>query len=247
MKSKRPNLIDLPCEDILMSYILPLLSINDLFNLKLVSIYFNRITVDYFRTMKVLNLSKVKWLTNGQFKFILNLNHNSITQLDLSFNLSLNNLILTRYLIAFKFDQLNSIKFNDCHWIDTRSFTLLILIYGKQLQTIECAGCWNLDDETIHLVAIYCSNLKILNLSKIYSLTDQSLIHLGNHCNNLKSLNLVDDWKLTSFTIFWLINRFKDQLTDLFVDQMHLESFKKLNNSFEQFDKPLEFNFKINY
>lgn len=222
------TIIDLPYEDILIDHLLPLLEIDDLFNLRLVSNLFNEITNQYMRRLKILNLSRSKWLTNGQLKYILYMNHDRIKQLDLSYNLSLNNQLLTRYLITYRLNQMNTIKLNDCHWIDRRSFSLLILNYGLQLKNIECGGCWCFDDHIISLMAICCPNLKRLNLSKLYLITDLSLIKLAQHQKqNLKSLNLLDCWKVTSFGIYFLI-RCTTHLDVIEIDQVHLNSINKL-------------------
>lgn len=139
-RSIETKLVNLPLEDILIEHILPLLSIDDLFNLKLVSSFFDRTIDFYFCKLKKLNLSKSKWLTYQQINLILRLNHHLITQLDLSYNLSLNNHFLTRYLIIYRFNQLNSIKLNEVHWICPRVFSILILALGKQLEVMELAG-----------------------------------------------------------------------------------------------------------
>lgn len=223
-KSPSTGIADLPYEDILVRRILPLLSIEDLLNLKLVSVLFHRLTVHYLRGLRQLNLSESNWLTNGQFKFILAISHDHVKQLDLSHNLSLNNRFLTRYLITYQLRQMHCIKLNQCHWIDTRTFTVLLLLYGKQLDCIECAGCWSLNDELIGLLTLACPALTSLDLSTIYSLTDRSLLCIAHRCRDLRTLNLSGCWKLSPVGICWLVTRSVSHLTDLQVDQSTLRS-----------------------
>lgn len=222
------TLVDLPYEDIILTQILPLLSIGDLFSLKSVSCLFNQLISRYFKRLRKLNLTTSRCLTNGQFKFVLSMCENYVEQIDLSYNLSLNNRLLAKYLIAYRLGRLNTVKLNDCHWIDRSVLTILIVAYGDQLRCIECAGCWSLNDRIVSLLAVYCTGLRTLNLSNVYSLTDQSLLQLGYHqSNSLRCLNLKDCWRFTDFTIFWLIKRCA-QLVDLKVDQVHLTTINRL-------------------
>ena len=222
------SIVDLPYEDIIVRHILPLLRIEDLLNLKLVSVLFNRLTVCYLRSLKRLNLSESRCLTTGQFRFILCISHNFLTSMDLSHNLSLNNRLLTRYLIVYRLKQLNSIKLNDCHWIDARSFSVLAMLYGRQLEHLECAGCWSLNDELIGLLTVTCPGLISLNLSMIYSLTDRSLLRIAAGCRRLRTLNLRGCWKLSPVGLCWLIGRSASQLIDLQLDQCHSNSLRTL-------------------
>lgn len=218
------NIVDLPSEDIIVRHILPLLRIEDLLNLKLVSVLFRRLTVRYLRSLRRLNLSESKWLTTGQFKFIVSVSHNFVKQLDLSHNLSLNNRFLSRHLIAYRLKALNSVKLNDCHWIDRQSFTVLVLLYGRQLECLECAGCWLLNDDLVELLTSACPSLTSLNLSMIYSLTDRSLFRIAHRCQCLRTLNLRGCWKLSPVGIYWFVRRPSSQLADLQVDQCHTNS-----------------------
>ena len=224
----KAQIVDLPYEDIIVRRILPLLRIEDLLNLKLVSVLFKRLTICYLKSLKRLNLSESQWLTTGQFGFILSVSHGFLRQLDLSHNLSLNNRFLSRYLIRYHLKQLNSIKLNDCHWIDARSFSVLVLLYGRQLEAVECAGCWSLNDELVGLATVACPRLTSLNLSMIYSLTDRSLLCIAHSCPSLRSLNLRGCWRLSLVGICWLVRRPDSQLSDLQVDQCHSTSLKGL-------------------
>lgn len=223
------SIVDLPYEDIIVRRILPLLSIEDLLNLKLVSVLFNRLTVHYLRGLKRLDLSESNWLTSGKVKFMLAVSHKHLKQLDLSHNLSLNNRFLSRYLIVYRLYQIRQIKLNQCHWIDAQSFTVLLLLYGKQLDCLECAGCWSLNDELIGLLTLACPALTSLDLSAIYSLTDRSLLCIAHRCHNLRTLNLTGCWKLSLVGICWLIGRSVSHLIDLQVDQSHSNTLKCLN------------------
>ncbi|XP_022101499.1 F-box/LRR-repeat protein 15-like [Acanthaster planci] len=225
------NLIDLPWEDVLISRILPHLSIIDIFRLRslsrdfcdLVQSYFqhqisfdltgitHRVTVDAFKiaTNDTKNLQKLvvtsckSWLTDALLVPIIKRNWR-LRYIDLSGCSGLS--CLTINMIGGACPELRTILLRECHWISSSVIEGLTM-KCKNLERVDLTGCWELTDDTVFMLASLQPNLRWLSLARIYGITQVSIEQLAMNCYYLEYLDLEGCWRVPDAAIHKLAQK----------------------------------------
>lgn len=214
-----PLILNLSWEDIWLSEILDLLTLEDLFRFRatckaayqLVNLHFNRIkrldvtnkrtfTLDSYQictrgsNLRHLVLSGAKFLTNDSLKETFN-EHKNLETVDLSECHSVTAVCLQPLAVQCK--QLKRLILKDCHWV-TRASIEYLAHHQNSLMTINLTGCWELTDHTIVQLLASFRGLQFVSVANIYSLTDQTMQYLAAYCaSNLIALDIRGCWRIT--------------------------------------------------
>ncbi|XP_038061628.1 F-box/LRR-repeat protein 15-like [Patiria miniata] len=222
------NLIDLPWEDVLISRILPHLSIIDIFRLRSMSKDFCDLIQTYFQHQKVLDWSSVasrasvdafkiatsdaenlqklvvtsckSWMTDATLVPLIQRNPR-LRNIDLSKcpNLSIN-------MIAGMCPELRTVLLRECCWVSSSMIECLTM-KCKNLERIDLTGCWELTDDTIYMLASLQPKLRWLSLARIYGITQVSVEQLAMNCYQLEYLDLEGCWRVTDAAIHTLAQK----------------------------------------
>ncbi|XP_033643844.1 F-box/LRR-repeat protein 15-like [Asterias rubens] len=230
-KMSSPRLIDLPWEDVLITRILPHLTIIDIFRLRslnkdfcdLVQAYFHhqrsldwsnitcRASADAFKiaTRDVENLQKLVvtncrgWLTDATLVSIIKRNQR-LRHIDLSECSGLS--CLTINMIAGRCPDLQTMLLRECHWVSS-SMVECLTMQCKNLERIDLTGCWELNDDTIYMLASLQPQLRWISLARIYGITQVSIERLALNCYQLEYLDIEGCWRVTDDAIHKLAQK----------------------------------------
>lgn len=236
----------LPDEDILYSRILVLLSLEELFRLKVVCKYFNEIIKLFLDSSFCFefDFSQVgsRKLFTGDILWRIFQNKTNLLHLNLSSckhwlkdehflfivkkNINLRTLSLPEcYNISN--EALHEIgshlcKLEGLNLSNSRSLMPETLSFiGTNIKSIVCldiSGCWNITDSCVEEIALNNKGLKSFTCTSCYSLTDLSISTLGRSCLNLETLNIKGCWRVTNQSIF-IINEYCKKLKKLCVKE----------------------------
>lgn len=222
------SFLDLPWDDVLFQYILPLLPIQTLFQLRRVSSMTCQMIQEYFSQSKEINIARIagrvtahafhilsdnstnllrlnlrnskNWLTDSLLCPVLKCNPR-LQLLDLTNCTSVTNSTLQS--VAVNCPGLQKLILRDCVWLSPEGVTVIGL-YCKDLEAIDFSGCWNVNDESLTVVVSNCKRLKSIQLAKIYGLTDSSMTVLAKCSSQLYHLNIQGCWRVTDDSIRFL-------------------------------------------
>jgi len=214
------SFLDLPWEDVVNTQILPKLSWQDLFRLRLVSNECHRLIKGYFSKCHHIDLSKgcnritalafqiitcsnsllttlilsnCKWLTDSLLSPVLELNP-CLVCVDVSGCQSISAVSLQ--ILATRCRQIQKLSLKDCHWQTAAALTV-IAYHCPQLYFIDLTSCWQVNDEAVCALVESCPRLTHISLAKIYGITNSSLFAISYHCRSLTHLDLVGCWRIT--------------------------------------------------
>lgn len=236
----------LPEEDVLFCRILVLLSLEELFRLKVVCKFFNEI-IKYFLDSSFcfeLDFSRVgsRKLFTGDVLLRIFKNKTNLLQLNLSsckhwlkdehfLFIIKNNIDLKSLSIPECYNISNEAlleigshlcKLNSLNLSNSRSLMPETLSFIgtniKSLVSLDISGCWNITDSCIEEIALNNKGLKDFTSTSCYSLTDLSISTLGRSCTNLETLNIKGCWRVTNQSIF-IINEYCKKLKKLYVKE----------------------------
>lgn len=167
------TIFDIIWDDVLFEYVVPHLSIKDLFNLRCCSRLSKAFVEFVFKKLKTINLS----------------NFNS-PNIELAFEVLANHCNNVRELSLAK-----------CNWLDDRLLSTM-LENNKNLTSVNLNDCNSITAPSLQPIIIKCKNLKTLNLSKCYWLTvgaiDALVLHHNDlidvdisHCNTIETKSLI--------------------------------------------------------
>ena len=71
----------------------------------------------------------------------------------------------------------------------------------KNLNRIDLTGCWELNDDTIYMLASLQPQLRWISLARIYGITQVSIERLAMNCYQLEYLDLEGCWRVTDDAI----------------------------------------------
>lgn len=222
------TLFDIPWDDVLFQYILPLLPVQTLFQLRRVCKTSLHMIKEYFSQTKAINIARIggkvtanafhiltdentnlvhlnlrnskAWLTDDLLIPVLKCNPR-LQSLDLTNCTSVSNVVLQ--CVAVSCLGLKKLILRDCVWLSPEGVTVIGL-YCKDLDTVDFTGCWNVNDESLSVLVSSCPQLKSIQLAKIYGLTDNSMIVLAKHSSQLYHLNIQGCWRITDDSIRFL-------------------------------------------
>ena len=175
-----PTFMDmLPWEDVLYKYVLPRLTLPELFGLRCCSRQANTCVDQYFTCCRCLNLVHVsarvtpatfrlmtpgnaclqqmilrncKWLTDTLVVPVVDPAH-LLHTLDLSNCTGLGNASLQK--VAISCPNLAVLLLRDCHWVSTDGM-LVITLHCRNLTRLDITACWEIDDDTVITLAKMC-------------------------------------------------------------------------------------------
>ncbi|XP_070545127.1 F-box/LRR-repeat protein 15-like isoform X2 [Ptychodera flava] len=219
------NLLDLPWDDILISHILPYLSLTQLFQLQRVSRDFHELIQEFLASQTVFDFSVVSskltkeaflmavehtnllrelslrnckgWLKDDILIPVISRNQ-QLQKIDLGGCSGLTSKIIQ--CIAANCQSLQSISLSECHWVQAPSIEMLAL-NCSQLEHVNLMSCWELDDETILTLIMTHPGLKYLSLAKIYGITDVVIDMLARSCSQLEFLSVQGCWRITNSVV----------------------------------------------
>ncbi|KAL4240990.1 F-box/LRR-repeat protein 15 [Mactra antiquata] len=222
------TLFDVPWDDVIFQYILPLLPVQTLFQLRRVSTISLLMIKDYFSQTKEINIARIAgkvtpkafqiltcdneslirlnlrnskdWLTDELLIPVLKCNP-KLQLLDLTNCTSVTNAVLQT--TASFCTGIQKLLLRDCVWLSPEGVTVLGL-YCKNLDTIDFSGCWNVNDESLTVLVSGCPKLRVIQLAKIYGLTDNSMMVLAKCSRQLYHLNIQGCWRITDDSIRFL-------------------------------------------
>lgn len=220
--------LDIPWDDVLFQYILPLLPVQTLFQLRRVSTLSRAMIREYFSQAKEINIARIagrvtadafhilsddntnllrinlrnskNWLSDELLTPVLKCNPR-LQLLDLTNCTSVTN--TTLQCLAVNCPNLQKLILRDCVWLSPEGVTVIGL-YCKNLEAIDFSGCWNVNDESLTVIVSSCRKLKSVQLAKIYGLTDSSMTVLAKCSNQLQHLNIQGCWRVTDDSIRFL-------------------------------------------
>ncbi|XP_045211718.2 F-box/LRR-repeat protein 15-like [Mercenaria mercenaria] len=222
------NLFDIPWDDVLFQYILPLLPVQTLFQLRRVCKTSLLMIKDYLSQTKEINIARIAgkvtttafhiltdentnllrlnlrnskgWLSDELLMPVLKCNPR-LQLLDLTNCTSVTNAVLQ--CVAVNCSGLQKLILRDCVWLSPEGVTVIGL-YCKDLEAIDFNGCWNVNDESLSVLVSSCPRLKSVQLAKIYGLTDNSMTVLAKCSSQLYHLNIQGCWRITDDSIRFL-------------------------------------------
>lgn len=174
------TLFDIPWDDVLFQYILPLLPLQTLFQLRRVCTTSLQMIKEYFSKTKDINIARIggkvtadafhilthentnlvrlnlrnskAWLTDALLIPVLKCN-SRLQLLDLTNCTSVTNAVLQ--CVAVNCSGLRKLILRDCVWLSPEGVTVIGL-YCKDLETIDFTGCWNVNDESLSVLINSC-------------------------------------------------------------------------------------------
>ena len=236
----------LPEEDILFSRILVLLSLEELFRLKVVCKRLDQIIEQFLDSSFCFefDFSKVgsrKKFTGDVLSKIIKTKSN-LLHLNLSSckhwlndkhflsiikaNINLTILSLPEcynisnealHAIGSQLNKLKSLNLLNCRSLMPETLSF-IGANIKSLVCLEISGCWNVTDSCLEEVVLNNKGLKDFACMSCYSLTDLSISTLGRCCTNLETINIKGCWRVTNQSIF-IINEYCKKLKKLYVKE----------------------------
>nr|XP_053611235.1 F-box/LRR-repeat protein 15 isoform X2 [Plodia interpunctella] len=189
---RNTQLFDLYWEDILVSKIIPQLTIRECFNFRCVSKTCLQIINMYFSKLKslklmnkgfsphtfgILKLGRCTWLTTGAME-ALALHQSKLEDVDLSY----------------------------CVCI-SESCILICIKKFRHLKTVNLEGNKQITDKSLYALAKYSKSLKLLNLGGCCDITDKGVRALALHSHKLEGLLLRGCVKVTENSIKLMRNR----------------------------------------
>ncbi|XP_030835612.1 F-box/LRR-repeat protein 15-like [Strongylocentrotus purpuratus] len=220
----------LPWEDVLVSRILPFMSLTDLFQLRQVScgcrdavaIFFAsnhhldlsavgpEFTQDAFRVVSAeaknlttLNVANCKkWITDDLILPVIEANRN-LRDISISENSSLSTNVVRR--IATRCPDLCSLSLAECQQVTSTSVEC-VGMNCDQLEHLDLRGCWAMDDDTLSLVLQLHPQLKWLSVARAYGVTDLLVDQICTYCPNIEYLDVEGCWRITDAAIRQLWN-----------------------------------------
>jgi hypothetical protein len=174
------TLFDVPWDDVLFQYILPLLPVQTLFQLRRVCTTSLLMIKEYFSQSKEINIARIAgkvtakafhiltdentnllrlnlrnskgWLSDELLIPVLKCNP-KLQLLDLTNCTSVSNAVLQ--CAAVHCPGLKKLMLRDCVWLSPEGVTVIGL-YCKDLETIDFNGCWNVNDESLSVLVSSC-------------------------------------------------------------------------------------------
>lgn len=214
-------LFDLPWEDVLCRYILPYLTLSDLFKLRhaciaardLTSFYFkklihvdlthcngrlsaeafNAITCDNELIQKLVLLNCKDWLTDNTLANVLE-RCSMLKHVNVAACSRLTNATVQR--LADYCQNLQCVILRNCHWLTEPSLMVLVM-NCRSIRHLDLESCWDITDLAVHTVVTTCKSLEFLSLCKIYGITDASLRAIAMSGIPLNELNICGCWRVT--------------------------------------------------
>ncbi|CAK8671424.1 unnamed protein product [Clavelina lepadiformis] len=225
----------LPHHDVVFPKIFCHFKIESLFQLRLVSKYWQSLVTEYFKQRRNLDLSEfgqrvtldaflqmtsdnkvlkqllvpeaTSWLMD---KHLLPVIHNCshvLTDIDLSNCSQLSSLSL--HSLAANCRNLTKVSLKGCAWVGRDDFKQLV-INNRDLRKIDVSWCWSLDDGCLINAAFSCAFLEELVLSYIRFVTDSALVIIAMKCKGLKHLSVKRCWQVTNCGIRAIGDHCKD-------------------------------------
>ncbi|KAH9498405.1 F-box/LRR-repeat protein 15 [Bulinus truncatus] len=232
------NFLDLPWEQVLCNYLLPYLSIKDLFRLRLVSTGFRDLIQTHFGLLFHINTCSLgdhfsskafqimtknnnylrslwvrgakSWLNNETLLPVISSNPH-LEKIDLAGCLSLSGPVI--YSIGVHCKNLKHLCLKDCVWLVGENF-LSFMNETLCLEYLDLSGCWNLDDNLVVQLVQFTPGIKHLLLANLYGLTDRAVGAVAHCCPELVNLSVRSCWRVTDNSIK-LISHYCPQLKSL--------------------------------
>ncbi|XP_059147536.1 F-box/LRR-repeat protein 15-like [Physella acuta] len=219
------NLLDLPWEQVLSSFLLPYLSIRDLFKLRAVSSGCRDLVQTHFRLQFHINTSMLgdhfstlgfnimtkdctslksicvrgakSWLTSDAMLPIISRNPR-LEKVDLTGCTALSG--STVYSIGVNCTHIKHICLKDCIWLSGDNF---LSFWSKKhhIEYLDLSGCWNVDDNLVVQLVQFTPKIKHLLLANLYGLTDRAVGAIAHGCPSLVHLSLRGCWRVTDNSV----------------------------------------------
>ncbi|CAL1528661.1 unnamed protein product [Lymnaea stagnalis] len=219
------NLLDLPWEQVLSNYLLPYLSIRDLFRLRAVSSGCRDLIQTHFGLQFHVNTSSLgdhftaqafqimtknctslksvsvrgakSWLNSETLMPVIGSNPR-LEKIDLTGCSALSG--ATVYYIGVNCNNIRHLSLKDCVWLNGDNF-LSFMNKKRCLEFLDISGCWNLDDELVIQLVQFTPSIKCLFLANLYGLTDRAVGAVAHCCPNLVHLSLRGCWRVTDCSV----------------------------------------------
>ena len=237
---------NLPEEDILFDKILVLLSLDDLFRLKVVSKTFYKVIEHFinssfcqkfdfskFGCKKSFNGDVLKRIFKGKINLLqLNLKSCKHWLKDEHFvpivqsNKHLKTLSLPDCYglsngalleIANELTELKHLDLSNCKSLTSQTLSFI----GTKITTLvylDISRCSIVTDSSVEELVLNNKDLKYFSCALCYSLTDLSISTLGKSCTDLETINLEGCWRVTNQAIF-IIGEYCKYLKNLYVKE----------------------------
>lgn len=223
------TVFDIIWDDILIEYVVPHLSIKDLFNLRCCSRLSKAFVEFVFRKLKTINLSnynspnielafdvlaktcnnvrelslaKCNWLNDCQLRTMLENNQHLI-----SVNLNDCNSITAPSLqpIIINCKNLKILNLSKCYWLTVGAIDALVLHHGHHLQDVNISHCNTIETKSLILLLHKFLNLKVLSMAYLVCVTDTVLLTVSKNCKKLQHICLVGCDRITDRGIEYTI------------------------------------------
>ncbi|XP_041363918.1 F-box/LRR-repeat protein 15-like [Gigantopelta aegis] len=222
---ERVTYLSLPWEHVIYRYVMPCLSLKEIFQQRLVCRQFKELVDRYFQLTFLVDISRVPGrMTALAFSIMVDNNrclryltlHNAkdwlcdqlllpvfennphLQKLDLTNCSSLTETSLNA--VAVQCPRLRILVLRNCHWVSPTGISM-VTVCLPDLEHLDLTGCWDLQDKAIISLVMQCNKLRYLSLSKIYSLTDNAINVVAHCCVGLQHLNIQGCWRITNDSI----------------------------------------------
>ncbi|KAI8797203.1 F-box/LRR-repeat protein 15 [Biomphalaria glabrata] len=219
------SLLDLPWEQVLCNYLLPYLSIKDLFRLRLVSTGFRDLIQTHFglqfhvntcslgdhfssKAFQIMTRNNIylrslcvrgakSWLNSETILPIISSNPH-LEKIDLTGCSALSGPVI--YSIGVNCKYLKHLCLKDCVWLVGDNF-LSFMNTPLCLEFLDLSGCWNLDDNLIVQLVQFTPSIKHLLLANLFGLTDRAVGAIAHSCPELINFSVRSCWRVTDNSI----------------------------------------------
>uniref|UniRef100_A0A7M4DWZ2 F-box/LRR-repeat protein 15 n=1 Tax=Crocodylus porosus TaxID=8502 RepID=A0A7M4DWZ2_CROPO len=208
--ARRPRLLDLPWEDVLVPHILRRLPLRQLLRLQRVSKAFRAAVQLHLANLRRFDASQVRagaglrllkdnevlqhlalqacadWLTDKELLPVIGQNHH-LQQVQLNGCAQLSRHALVA--ISLSCPHLRQLSLAHCEWVDSLSLRSLA-DHCKALEAVDLTACRQLKDEAVCYLAQKCSGLKRLSLAVNANMGDVAVEEIAKCCPELEHLDL---------------------------------------------------------
>ncbi|XP_023214501.1 F-box/LRR-repeat protein 15-like, partial [Centruroides sculpturatus] len=170
------SLLNIPWNDVLFVYLLPLLNWKDLFRLRRVSSEVLCLVTEYFRSCQSIDLSIVSGQFNAKAFQIISMNNSYI-----------------QFLIL-----------RNCKWLNSDLLTP-VLKTNESIVHLDISGCSALTNLNLQILATKCRGLKKLSLQNCHWVSATAIMSLALECKNLEYVDLTSCWEVTDESVCKLV------------------------------------------